>query len=164
MRRRKCLVVGLVGYVLLGLVAGDAWAGDGCKKQNAKISNISESVVDPVLCAPYETCQFFDVRGTLNGSGGWYRNEDWVTLVAGDTVVLWAEMRIETRKGDLILQERCLLYLATMRATCTSSVEDGTGVFADTIGWLAHAPTSRSGPFPDTTQVVSGKICPEIDD
>jgi len=159
MKERRCLIVGLVCAVVLCLTTSMALAKDACQKQNAKIRNISVSVIDPELCAPYELCQFFEVIGTLNGSGGWFRDLDWTTVVAGDTVVLWAEAKIETNKGDVWLKERCVLHLVTLHASCTSMVWGGTGEFDGATGWLAHAPSSQSGAFPDTTQLLRGEIC-----
>jgi hypothetical protein len=162
MSKRRSLVVGLVVLALLGASASAALASDGCKKQNAHLRNVGESIVDEEVCDGYETCQFGEVKGTLNGSLGLHRALDWVEFVAEDTaVVIWADTKIETNKGEVWAQARCVVHLAAPGLACHMAVWGGTGDYVDATGWLGMTPIKAVfGTATGGTYLLKGEICP----
>ena len=153
MRKRGCLVVGLV-VGMLCLTTSPAVADGHCKKQHAKIWNMTESFQDPELCYPYEMCRFFEIVGTLNGTGSWSRMAYWVAFPTDFTVVIWADMKVETSKGELWLEERCIVHVGANAPACSNFIWGGTGDYADATGWLSDMPD-----FPEGTRLVHGEIC-----
>jgi hypothetical protein len=151
--------------ILLAMTASAALAAGGCKKQNAHLRNVGQLFVDPEICDGYEACQFGELSGTLNGSLGFHRALDWVEFVAEDSaVVVWADTKIETNKGEVWAQARCIIHLAASGLVCHMAVWGGTGDYTDATGWLGMTPVRAVfGTATGGTYLLKGEICPAED-
>jgi len=169
MKGRKRLIVGLVVCVVLCLTTSIALADVGCKKQNAVIQELGAGIWDPEVCGPkpgggfYDGCQSGDVVGTLNGTLTFRRMLDWTALFADNTALaIWADVKIETNKGDLWTKAAGAVHLAARGGAVHLAIWGGTGDYADKTGWLALIPTTV--PFENTLAgarfLLKGEICP----